>query len=85
MITFFAAQAELRFGMNYREAERFLKFAVVGTIGFIVDFGLLYVLKEFVGLPTIIANTLSFCARQNERLRRARLPSLQGWCSTNDG
>ena len=62
MITFFAAQAELRFGMNYREAERFLKFAVVGTIGFIVDFGLLYILKEFVGLPTIIANTLSFCA-----------------------
>ncbi len=62
MITFFAAQAELRFGMNSKEAERFLKFAVVGTIGFMVDFGLLYILKEFVGLPTIIANTLSFCA-----------------------
>ena len=62
MITFFAAQAELRLGMNSKEAERFLKFAVVGTIGFIVDFGLLYILKEFVGLPTIIANTFSFCA-----------------------
>jgi len=62
MITFFAAQAELRLGMNHKEAERFLKFAVVGTVGFIVDFGLLFILKEFAGLPTIIANTISFCA-----------------------
>ena len=28
-----------RFGLNPREAERFIKFLVVGTIGFIVDFG----------------------------------------------
>jgi putative flippase GtrA len=28
-----------RFGVNPREAERFFKFAVVGAIGFIVDFG----------------------------------------------
>lgn len=30
-----------RFGVNEREAERFFKFAVVGAIGFIVDFGVL--------------------------------------------
>jgi putative flippase GtrA len=28
-----------RFGLNPREAERFIKFLVVGAIGFIVDFG----------------------------------------------
>jgi len=28
-----------RFGINGKEAERFFKFAVVGAIGFIVDFG----------------------------------------------
>lgn len=63
MITFFALQAEQRFGVKSKEAERFLKFAVVGTIGFIVDFGLLFVLKELVGLEsTVLANTISFCA-----------------------
>ncbi|MFQ5397975.1 MAG: GtrA family protein [Anaerolineae bacterium] len=34
------AQAAGRFGVNSREAERFLKFAVVGLIGFVVDFGI---------------------------------------------
>ncbi|MCP5100929.1 MAG: GtrA family protein [Chloroflexi bacterium] len=28
-----------RFGINAKEAERFFKFAVVGAIGFVVDFG----------------------------------------------
>ncbi|MFL7839094.1 MAG: GtrA family protein [Candidatus Promineifilaceae bacterium] len=34
------AQASSRFGVNPKEAERFLKFAVVGIIGFVVDFGI---------------------------------------------
>ena len=38
MITTFTRVTE-RFGINSREAERFFKFAVVGAIGFIVDFG----------------------------------------------
>lgn len=29
-----------RFGVNTKEAERFFKFAVVGAIGFVVDFGI---------------------------------------------
>ena len=29
-----------RFGVNPKETERFLKFAVVGAIGFVVDFGI---------------------------------------------
>lgn len=62
MITFFALQVEQRLGMNSKEVERFLKFAVVGTIGFIIDFGLLTLLKEVFGLHTAVANTISFCA-----------------------
>ena len=34
------ARVSGRFGVNPKEAERFLKFAVVGAIGFIVDFGI---------------------------------------------
>ncbi len=62
MITFFALQVEQRLGMSSKEVERFLKFAVVGTIGFIIDFGLLTLLKEVFGLHTAVANTISFCA-----------------------
>lgn len=34
------ARASGRFGIKPKEAERFLKFAVVGAIGFVVDFGI---------------------------------------------
>lgn len=51
-----------RFGMNPKEAERFIKFLIVGTIGFVVDFGILTLLKEFTSLPTAAANTISFTA-----------------------
>lgn len=39
MVSIFAGVAG-RFGLNEKEAERFFKFAVVGAIGFIVDFGI---------------------------------------------
>ncbi|MBK7895804.1 MAG: GtrA family protein [Candidatus Promineifilaceae bacterium] len=39
MVSIFTGVAG-RFGVNEREAERFFKFAVVGAIGFIVDFGI---------------------------------------------
>ncbi len=35
-----------RFGINPKEAERFFKFAVVGVIGFVVDFGVLNLLLQ---------------------------------------
>ncbi len=38
MVTLFANTAG-RFGVNPKEAERFFKFLIVGTIGFVVDFG----------------------------------------------
>ena len=51
-----------RFGINPKEAERFFKFLIVGTIGFVVDFGTLTLLIEVFNFPTLVANTCSFSA-----------------------
>ena len=61
MITLFA-QIAGHFGIKPKEAERFSKFLVVGTIGAVVDFGTLTLLIELIGLPTLVANTISFSA-----------------------
>lgn len=50
------------FGVREKEAERFFKFLVVGTIGFIVDFGTLTFLVEVMGFIPVAANTISFSA-----------------------
>jgi putative flippase GtrA len=50
------------FGIKEKEAERFFKFLIVGTVGFIVDFGTLTVLVEVFGLRPVVANTFSFSA-----------------------
>ena len=48
---------------NRKELTRFMKFAVVGTIGAVVDFGILYLLHAVLHWPLALANTLSFtCA-----------------------
>lgn len=48
---------------NRKEIVRFLKFAVVGTFGAVVDFSILYLMHRVIGLPIIPANTISFtCA-----------------------
>lgn len=49
-----------RLGVNAKELERFLKFMVVGTIGFVVDFGTLNLLVLLANLNLIVANTISF-------------------------
>jgi len=49
-----------RFGVNPKELERFLKFMVVGTIGFVIDFGTLNLLVLLAGLEVLVANTISF-------------------------
>jgi putative flippase GtrA len=49
-----------RMGMNLKELERFVKFMVVGTIGFCVDFGTLNLLVLVAGLPVLAANACSF-------------------------
>jgi putative flippase GtrA len=44
---------------NRKEFNRFVKFAIVGFIGFVIDFSILYVTHEIYGWPSIWANTLS--------------------------
>lgn len=61
MIALFV-QVTSRFGINPKEAERFFKFLVVGSIGFVVDFGTLTLLIEVFNFPTLVANTCSFSA-----------------------
>lgn len=59
-----------RFGHRSKEVERFLKFAVVGVIGAMVDFGTLLVLQatvlppvgEQADLKVVLASTLAFVA-----------------------
>lgn len=59
MIALFAKLAG-RFGIRPKEAERFAKFMVVGTLGFIIDFGTLTFLIEIVALPLLVANNTPF-------------------------
>lgn len=45
-----------------REMQRFARFTVVGVAGTLVDFTTLILLKEVIGLPLLLANTLSYSA-----------------------
>jgi putative flippase GtrA len=47
---------------NPRERSRFLKFAVVGTIGAVIDFGLFNLLVSFTIIPPLGAQAISFTA-----------------------
>jgi putative flippase GtrA len=48
---------------NPKERERFLKFAVVGIFGAVVDFGIFNLLVSFTPVPAVIASMISFsCA-----------------------
>lgn len=42
------------------ECTRFLKFAVVGTIGAVVDFGTFNLLTKFLNVNAVIASVISF-------------------------
>lgn len=42
------------------ELIRFVRFAIVGTLGTILDFSVLIILKELAGFPTLLANTLAY-------------------------
>lgn len=47
---------------HHREVTRFLRFALVGISGTIIDFSLLALFKEIFLLHTAVANTLSYSA-----------------------
>ena len=45
---------------NQKEFTRFIRFCVVGTLGAVIDFGVLNLLIQLFGLPKVIANVFSF-------------------------
>jgi len=45
---------------NRKEAERFVKFCVVGAFGFVVDFGIFNLLHTLLNVGIAIAQTCSF-------------------------
>ena len=45
---------------NQREFIRFLKFSAVGTLGAVIDFGVLNLLVQLAGFPKVLANACSF-------------------------
>jgi putative flippase GtrA len=47
---------------NTQERARFIKFAIVGTIGAVVDFGIFNLLSGLFNIPAIIAQVFSFLA-----------------------
>ncbi|MBN1535136.1 MAG: GtrA family protein [Anaerolineales bacterium] len=46
--------------VNPRERTRFLKFAVVGVIGAVVDFGIFNLLSGFFSVNEVVASVISF-------------------------
>jgi putative flippase GtrA len=48
---------------DVKERERFLKFAAVGVIGAVIDFGVMNLLTQAAGMSLVVAGTISFiCA-----------------------
>ncbi|MBI3174994.1 MAG: GtrA family protein [Chloroflexi bacterium] len=48
---------------SQKERSRFLRFAMVGAFGAVVDFGVMNLLSHYFDMPLVIAGTISFtCA-----------------------
>ena len=45
---------------NLKFIEKFLRFGIVGFIGFVIDFGLTYLFKEKLKLNKFVANAIGF-------------------------
>ena len=50
----------LSYGTTDRLLVQFVRYCFVGGFAFVVDFGLLYILTEYAGLPSLLSATLSF-------------------------
>ena len=46
--------------MNNKLFNQILKFGVVGGLAFIIDYGILYLLTEFCGIPSLLSAAISF-------------------------
>ena len=48
---------------DVKERNRFFRFALVGTLGAVIDFGVMNLLSHFTNMPLVYAGTISFlCA-----------------------
>jgi len=47
---------------NSKERSRFVRFAIVGVIGAVVDFGMMNLLNHYLGMSLVLAGTISFIA-----------------------
>lgn len=56
----FIRQLSARTGLNPVELKRFIKFAIVGATGMVVDLAVLTFSKEVLGLPLMLAVALGF-------------------------
>lgn len=56
----FIRRLSARTGLNPTELTRFIKFAIVGAIGMVVDLTVLTFSKEILGLPLTLAVALGF-------------------------
>lgn len=45
---------------NNKERNRFIKFALVGTLGAVIDFGVMNLLSHFTNMSLVVAGTISF-------------------------
>ncbi len=45
---------------NPKERSRFLRFAVVGAFGSVIDFGVFNLLATLLGIPAVLASIISF-------------------------
>lgn len=43
-----------------KEQKRFVKFALVGALGALIDFGVMNLLSHFTSFPLVVAGTISF-------------------------
>ncbi len=46
--------------LDNRLVKQILKFGVVGVVAFLIDYGLLYILTEFIGIYYLISAIISF-------------------------
>lgn len=56
----FIRRLSARTGLNQTELTRFIKFAIVGAIGMVVDLTVLTISREILGLPLTLAVALGF-------------------------
>ena len=45
---------------NTKERSRFMRFAIVGSIGAVIDFGVFNILTNFFGVVAVISSVISF-------------------------